>query len=89
MCSMLADLWNGNVCPIKSAQTEESQVVQLMEFVKSNYAELFKILNDGQKKVFDNYDRCVEEYQTVLSERAFCAGFSLCFRLLTEALHFP
>ncbi len=39
-----------------------------------------------QKDTFDKYAECSDEYAELISEQAFCAGFSLASRLLSEAL---
>lgn len=43
-------------------------------------------VNDNLKQVVDAYNDCISEYIAEVSEQAFCDGFSLGMKLLSEAL---
>ena len=85
MRPIMADLWNGNLSPITSCG-KTAEIENLIGLLAKNTDRLGKTLNEEQKKLFDRYMQCIEEYMGLLTEEAFCDGFSLGVRLMTEAV---
>lgn len=58
----------------------------MINLIKSNKETLEKELNQQQMNALEKYLTCYEEYYYLLTAHAFCSGFSLATKLLTEAV---
>ena len=86
MNNLLVDLWNGNLCPVENCGANDPEIENLVRLIEKNRDKLDKALDETQKKAFLKYSQCMDEYLCVITEHAFCDGFSLACRLLTKAL---
>ena len=82
--SILFDLWNGNLSPIKEGRDSE-ELRQLIYLINSNYEKLQAMLNQEQQKRIETYAACVNEYCSLFAEQAFCSGFRLGSGLFAES----
>ena len=86
MLQTITDLWNGNIAPYEHCGAHDPEVRELISLIERNREKLSRGLTAAQSEVFQNYIDCSEEYLLRLMELAFCDGFRLSARLLTESL---
>ncbi len=86
MKNTISNLWNGNLVPIDDLGKNESEIEVLLDFREEIRKSFSEALSEKQKKAFENYVRCTEEYFSLANERAFASGFSVASKLLCEAL---
>ena len=83
---VLADLWNGNIAPIEKCGKGNADIDELVRLMSRHRERLNNTLSEKQLEIADKYTACVEEYLELMVEQAFCEGFGLCSKILTEAL---
>lgn len=86
MSKILAQIWNGNLNPVMHSGENKSEIKILENLMGKNLEELEKLLVGKERKIFDRYNDCVCDYLTEVCEQAFCDGFSLGVKIMTEAL---
>ncbi len=86
MLNILTQLLNGQIKPFEEIGKNSDEIKELEELITKNLNNLNEELNDKQKDILQKYSECVEEYFNFLIEDAFCTGFSLSTRILTESL---
>ena len=86
MESVLADLWNGNISPVVSCGNGNPEINELVRLMGRHLEKLNRTLSKKQLEIVEKYTACAEEYLTSMVEQAFCDGFGLCSKILTEAL---
>lgn len=86
MKSIIKELWNGNIAPIKNYENNNNEIKNIIRLIEKNKAVLAPTLNEEQKTAFERYICCVEEYLSLSTEQAFCSGFSFGSKFLSEAL---
>lgn len=86
MNNTIADLWYGNLSPADQCGAFDPEINHLVVLMERNRETLCPTLSAAQHAVFEKYADCWEEYHLRLTEQAFCDGFCLAGKLLTEAL---
>ena len=86
MRETLEALWNGNLAPAQTCGVNDPEMEHLTVLMDRNKELLNGDLNESQKERFAKYADCADEFMLLSSQRAFCDGFRLASRLLTEAL---
>lgn len=86
MTKTIAQLWNGNLEPIRYFGKENPQIKDLEKLIQSNREKLEQNMNETEKEWFEKYSDCIGEYVDKLNEQAFCDGFCLGTKITTEAL---
>lgn len=79
-------LWNGQLAPGATSGVHDPQMEELTVLLDRNRTKLEKVLDEPQKKLLERYVACSDEFTYLSSTRAFCDGFTLAVKLLTEAL---
>ena len=82
----IQDLWNGNIAPCEHCGSHDAEANHLIGLMERNRESLCSGLTDLQKETFQKYIDCSEEYLLRMQELAFCDGFCVAGKLLTEAL---
>lgn len=82
----LEKLWNGNIAPWECCGTKDPEIENLIELIEKNKASLSNDLGQQQTATLQKYCDCYDEYSYLITVHAFCDGFSLACKLLTEAL---
>ena len=82
----IIDLWNGNVAPAEDCGSRDPEANHLFSLMVRNEEKLRGGLTDAQKEVLQKYTDCSAEYLMRMLELAFCEGFSLGCKLVTESL---
>lgn len=85
MSKTIAQLWNGNLDPVRYSGRTNQEMKQLEVLLQRNLDTLEEALNDPQKKLFEKYNTQMDEYLIVANEQAFCDGFCLGARMMAEA----
>ena len=85
MKSTISDLWNGNLAPSQHSRNHNPELQHLEQLLIRHRSELNATLPAPAQATLSCYYKCVTEYTALLTERAFCDGFSLGLKLLSEA----
>ncbi len=86
MTSAIAQLWNGNVDPLQRFGRNNAEIRETERLMENSHEEMENLFNQTEKESFKKYSALVDEYLMLNSEQAFCDGFSLGVKLVTEAL---
>ncbi len=82
----LESLWNGDAAPGQTYGVNDPDMEYLVMLMDRNREALNQELCEEQKVLFDRYIDCSDEFTYLSAAQAFCEGFSLASKLLTEAL---
>lgn len=82
----ISDLWNGNIAPCEHCGAHDADANRLVGSMEHSREALWEGLTAAQKELFQKYIDCSEDYLLRMLELAFCEGFSLGSKLITEAL---
>lgn len=82
----LESLWNGEIAPAQTCGVGDAEMEHLTVLLDRNKELLKEGLSAEQKDRFEKYEDCVDEFTALSSQRAFCDGFCLASKLLTESL---
>lgn len=79
-------LWDGNVASAENCGVGDPEIEKLVTLIERHKDRLSEELWNPQKEIFEKYADCTDEFTTLLCRRAFCDGFSLACKLLSESL---
>lgn len=82
----IEDLWNGNIAAVRNCGVGDPEIENLVMLIERHREQLNKELGLRQKGIFEKYVDRIDEYVCLISKCAFCDGFSLAGKLITEAL---
>ena len=86
MKSILEELWFGNVCPDVMMGKMSEEEKELVKYITAHHEKLNSILSDEEKKVFEKYVDCQEEYSFYSDKEIFIYGFCLGARIMLEVM---
>lgn len=86
MVKTIAQIWNGTLVPEADIKEDNPQITELKNLLERNRKHLGQSLNEKEKEIFEKYNDCVTEYIDIFGEQAFCSGFCLGTKIITEAL---
>lgn len=86
MTQTIENLWNGEITPCEKCGAHDPEINDLLVLMRRNKEALSKEITVQQQETFEKYIDCSDEYVLRMTERAFCDGFCLASRLLTESL---
>ena len=86
MSKTIAELYNGNLQPIKNLGRFNDEIKHLEMLIEKTHEDLENELSDKQKSFLQRYEGNINEYICLLSEQAFCDGFCVGIKIITEAL---
>lgn len=87
MTKTIEQLWNGTLEPINYLGKDNKDLKQLESLIQRNLEKLEKGLNENQQEILKKFNDCTNEYITLISEQAFCDGFSIGAKITVEALN--
>lgn len=87
MTKTIAELYNGNLVPIKNLGRFNNEIKQLETLMEKNLETLEKELSEEQKVYFSRYAGNINEYMLLSCEQAFCDGFCMGAKITAEALY--
>ena len=82
----IEDLWNGNISPAENCGVGDPEIENLVMLMERHQEQLNRELGLPQKDILGKYVDCTEEYVYLIFKSAFCDGFSLACKRMTEAL---
>lgn len=80
----IAKLWYGDIEPAARSGVNNAEMRHLERLIQSHLDILEEKINE--KELFKKYKDCMDEYTVVLSEQAFCDGFSLAMKIAAESM---
>lgn len=86
MTKTIAELYNGNLQPIRNLGKSNDEIKHLETLIEKTHEDLNNKMSDEQKKFFQRYEGNINEYMCLLSEQAFCDGFCVGAKIIAEAL---
>lgn len=86
MTQTITELWNGNIAPVEHCGDHDPELNRLFRLMERNREALGGGLTEAQMETFQKYIDCSDEYLLRMLEIAFCDGFTVAAKLLTEAL---
>jgi len=82
----LEALWNGEIAPGQTNGIHNPQMEELAVLIDRNRTALERELSLEQKELLQKYIDCTDEFLYLSAAEAFCDGFRIAGKLLTEAL---
>ncbi len=79
-------LYEGKLEPVRSIGKSNEKMRRIENLVERNKSKLKGALDTEEKEMFDKYVQCIDEYLFLVSEQAFCDGFCMGARILSEAV---
>lgn len=86
MSRILIDLFNGNLEPHSKVEDNDQRCKNLRRLIERHFDTLQVGLCGEKKAVFEKYNECLNEYEYIITEKAFCDGFCLATRMVAEAM---
>ena len=86
MAITLSELWYGNIAPFERCGIHNTEIKKLEILKNRNYDALCQTITPEQKELLQKYTDCRDEHLLCMMESAFCEGFSLAAKLLSESL---
>lgn len=86
MSNTIAQLYRGQLEPKSVLGNGNVEMRRTELLIENNYKKLKDNLNEDTKIVLEKYRQCIDEYIVLISEQAFCDGFCLGTRILSEAV---
>lgn len=86
MSKLITELWYGTVSPTSNLGKNNSEIRSLLKLLDKNRQNLDKSLNSEQIKLLDEYCENLSNLSCLSEEKAFCDGFSIGVKILTESL---
>ena len=81
---MLSDLWQGRLAPLEDCNNQE-EVQKLLSLVKINSEKMEQMLDVKQRERWEKYAECMHEYDSLLAEQGFIAGFRMGSKLFAQS----
>ena len=86
MKEIIRDMWHGRIVPVEECGNKDPDIEDLVKLIEKNRAVLCTLMDEQQKDRFEKYADCIEEYVSLITERAFCEGVQFTAKFLVEAL---
>ena len=83
---ILEEFWSGNIEPTEYDTSSCKEYKKLQELICRNEEKLIATMTDEQKELFEKYNDCVREYQTITDCLIFQNGFKLGARMMAEVM---
>ncbi len=86
MSNTIEKLYEGKLEPLKSIGKSNGEMRRIGNLIERNKSKLEEMFDNDEKEIFEKYVECMDEYMLLLGEQAFCDGFCLGARILSEAV---
>ena len=86
MADIIKNLWYGNIDPLENFGISNTEMRHIENIMSRNAENIMKVLSDSQKTMVDEYEENINRYIAVCFAQAFCDGFRLGAKLISEAL---
>ena len=84
MRSIIRELWDGNILPRESCQTNTKEMKELLAHISRHHEALDASFSDEQKKIFESFQDSWNAYMSYSEEAIFAYAFKLAARLMLE-----
>ena len=84
MKETIEELWHGNIMPQEDSRTNSPEMKELLSYMARHHEELEKSFTDEQKKTFEKFHDCWNEYMSLAEAAIFEYAFKLGARLTME-----
>lgn len=85
MSRIFKELFYGNLEPCVKLEENDPELRNLENLMVRHIDNLELKLCEEDKKTFEKYRECCDEYEFRVIEKAFCDGFCLATRIVAEA----
>ena len=86
MQNTIEQLYMGQIDPQRVLGNGNVELRRIEIIKENNYNKLRDSLDEKTRIILEKYNECVNEYAFTISEQAFCDGFCLGMRILSEAI---
>lgn len=86
MESILKSLWQGNVSPVDHYLLDNTETKHLVSLIEKNKQHLCQTISKEQIEILEKLLCCIDEYNLLTTEAAFCYGFSLGIKTIIESI---
>ncbi len=86
MRKTIEEIWNGNIDPSGEVGVNNDEIKKVLGLIESNNKRLEAVLSENYKPLLEKFRDCYEEYSVLLTEQAFCDGFCLAVKIMSEAM---
>ena len=86
MRKLLEDLWDGNIVPQEHHANHHPDIDNLLHIADKNLVRLSASLSVEQKELFQKYDDCINEMNSIVEKELFIYAFRLGGRFMVETL---
>ena len=88
MKSIIEELWSGNIYSDVKRSYSKEEADRLMNYIADHHRNLHESLNDQQKELFEKFDDCRAELNSINEREMFVYAFSLGARIAFEVMSF-
>ncbi len=82
----ISKLWNGNLAPWEEIGEHNKELIHLSRNCEKYKTALLETLDEKDKKIFEEYENAVNDWQFFETEDAFIKGFSIGMTLAAETI---
>lgn len=86
MSNTIEKLYEGKLEPLRSIGKSNGEMRRMENLIERNKNKIEETLDGDTKAIFEKYVECINEYLLLVSEQAFCDGFCLGARILSESI---
>lgn len=86
MSKVIEQLYEGQLEPMRSIGKNNTEMRRIEIFIERYLNNLKDTLDNDARETFGKYVECIDEYIVLISEQAFCDGFCMGARILSEAV---
>ena len=83
---IISDILNSNTGFLENFGRNNEHIKEAETNILTAYEKLHNILSKEQIEILTNYAECHDKYELLLIDEAFCHGFSIAIKIITEAL---
>ena len=88
MGNTIQELWHGNIVPQEDSRNNTKEMKELISYIARHDEDLYKLLTEEQKAIFEKYQDCWNEYvslaEAAIFEYAFKLGMTIAIETLTN-----
>ena len=86
MRSIINDLWHGNIVPQEDSRNNTKEMKELISYIARHDEDLYKLLTEEQKAIFEKYQDCWNEYVSLAEAAIFEYAFKVRMTIAIETL---
>lgn len=87
MQNIFEELWYGKISPWTDCRKNTQRIKNLAKELSDCYDRLYSTLNNEQKKMLDEYEKCHLQLVEINEQEVFEYAFSLGVKIMIESFH--